>query len=299
MSAKSARPYTVLSIGAAIATIGLKTGAYLLTDSVGLLSDAMESGVNLLAACVAFWALSVAAKPADEEHPFGHSKAEYFSSGLESAFILVAAGSIAIAAWGRLFDPQPLEKVEWGLILAFVATAINGMVGWILLKAGRRLRSITLRADAHHLFTDVWTSVGVIIGIILVKFTGWFILDPIIALLVAANIIWTGVNLFRETVSGLMDQAIPKEDLAIITTMFEPYEEQKIRFHSLKTRISGTQRFISFHVLVPGHWTVTQGHDLCENLEQAIAHSLPGAHVSTHLEPLEDPRSWNHDPDVT
>ena len=299
MSAKSARPYTVLSIGAAIATIGLKTGAYLLTGSVGLLSDAMESGVNLLAACVAFWALSVAAKPADEDHPFGHSKAEYFSSGLESAFILVAAGSIAIAAWSRLFDPQPIEKIEWGVMLAFLATALNGVVAWILLKAGRRLRSITLRADAHHLFTDVWTSVGVIIGIILVKFTGWLILDPIIALLVAANIIWTGVNLFRETVSGLMDQAIPKQDLAIITNLFEPYEAQKIRFHSLKTRISGTQRFISFHVLVPGQWTVSQGHDICENLEQAIAQSLPGARVSTHLEPLEDPRSWNHDSDVT
>ena len=299
MSAKSARPYTILSIGAAIATIGLKTGAYLLTGSVGLLSDAMESGVNLLAACVAFWALSVAAKPADEEHPFGHSKAEYFSSGLESAFILLAAGSIAIAAWSRLFDPQPIEKIEWGVMLAFLATALNGVVAWILLKAGRRLRSITLRADAHHLFTDVWTSVGVIIGIILVKFTGWLILDPIIALLVAANIIWTGVNLFRETVSGLMDQAIPKQDLAIITNLFEPYEAQKIRFHSLKTRISGTQRFISFHVLVPGQWTVSQGHDICENLEQAIAQSLPGARISTHLEPLEDPRSWNHDSDVT
>lgn len=299
MSAKSARPYTILSIGAAIATIGLKTGAYLLTGSVGLLSDAMESGVNLLAACVAFWALSVAAKPADEEHPFGHSKAEYFSSGLESAFILIAAGSIAIAAWSRLFDPQALEKIEWGVMLAFLATVLNAVVAWILLKAGRRLRSITLRADAHHLFTDVWTSVGVIIGIILVKFTGWLILDPIIALLVAANIIWTGVNLFRETVSGLMDQAIPKQDLAIITTLFEPYEAQKIRFHSLKTRISGTQRFISFHVLVPGQWTVSQGHDICENLEQAIAQSLPGARISTHLEPLEDPRSWNHDSDVT
>ncbi len=297
MSAKAARPYTVLSIAAAIATIGLKFGAYLFTDSVGLLSDAMESGVNLLAACVAFWALSLAAKPADDEHPFGHSKAEYFSSGLESAFILIAAASIAIAAWGRLFDPQPLEKVEIGLILVLIATAINGIVAWILLKAGRRLRSITLRADAHHLFTDVWTSFGVIIGIILVKLTGWLIIDPIIALLVAANIIWTGVHLFLETMSSLMDRSISKEDLSVITAMFEPYEEQEIRFHSLKTRISGTQRFISFHILVPGEWKVRQGHDLCETLEQAIAQALEGSHVVTHLEPLEDPRSWNHDPD--
>lgn len=295
MSAKSARPYTILSIGAAIATIGLKFGAYILTDSIGLLSDAMESGVNLLAACVAFWALSLAAKPADAEHPFGHSKAEYFSSGLESAFILIAAASIAIAAWGRLFNPQPLEKIELGLILALVATAVNGIVAWILLKAGRRLRSITLRADAHHLFTDVWTSVGVVIGILLVKLTGWLILDPLIAILVAVNIIWTGINLLRETVSGLMDTALPKEELTTISNLFMPYENQGIRFHSLKTRLSGTQRFIIFHVLVPGEWTVNQGHDLCETLEQAIAEALMGSQVVTHLEPLEDPRSWNHE----
>ncbi|MEB3311120.1 MAG: cation diffusion facilitator family transporter [Snowella sp.] len=295
MSATSARPYTILSIGAAIATIGLKIGSYFLTDSVGLLSDALESGVNLLAACVAFWALSWAAKPADAEHPFGHSKAEYFSSGLESAFILIAAISIAIAAWGRLLNPQPLAQIEWGLALALVATTINGIVAWILLKAGRRLRSITLRADAHHLFTDVWTSVGVVFGILLVKLTGWLILDPLIALLVAANIIWTGINLLRETLSGLMDHSLPPEELATICALFVPYENQGICFHSLKTRLSGTQRFIVFHVLVPGEWTVNQGHDLCETLEQAIAQILTDVHVTTHLEPLEDPRAWNDD----
>lgn len=296
MSAKSARPYTILSIAAAIATIALKFGAYLLTDSVGLLSDAMESGVNLLAACVAFWALSLAAKPPDAEHPFGHGKAEYFSSGLESAFILIAALSIAITASGRLLDPQPLAKVELGLMLSFLATAINGGVAWILLRAGKRLNSITLRADAHHLFTDVWTSVGVILAIILVKVTGWLILDPLIAMGVALNIIWIGIKLLRETLSGLMDQAIPKADIDGIIEIFSRHEDKNIRFHLLRTRIAGAQRFISFHVLVPGNWTVQAGHDLCESLEKAIADILPNSQVTTHLEPLEDPRSWEHSP---
>ncbi|MGL5032199.1 MAG: cation diffusion facilitator family transporter [Microcystaceae cyanobacterium] len=296
MSAKAARPYTVLSIGAAIATILLKSGAYWFTGSVGLLSDAMESGVNLLAACVAFWALSVASKPPDDEHPFGHTKAEYFSSGLESAFILIAAASIGFAAWGRLLDPQPLERVEIGLMLSLIATVVNGVTAWILLKAGRRLNSITLRADAHHIFTDVWTSIGVVIAIILVKITNWYILDPLIAIVVALNIIWTGVRLMRETLSGLMDQAIPKEEIHQITAFFNTYEEQGISFHLLRTRIAGAQRFIYFHVIVPGEWTVKEGHDLCENIEAAIAEMLPGSHVTTHLEPMEDPRSWEHSP---
>lgn len=296
MTAKAALPYTLLSIGAAIATIGLKLAAFWVTDSVGLLSDALESGVNLLAALVAFWALSLAAKPPDEEHPFGHSKAEYFSSGLESAFILIAAVSIAIAAWSRLWEPQPLEDIELGLVLSLIATAINGGVAWILLKAGRRLRSITLRADAHHLFTDVWTSMGVIFAILLVKITGWLILDPLIAIAVAFNIIWTGVKLMQETLSGLMDQAIPKAEIQQITQFFSPYEDRGIRFHLLRTRLSGSQRFISFHVLVPGQWTVQQGHDLCESLEKAITEMLEGSHVTTHLEPIEDPLSWEHSP---
>jgi cation diffusion facilitator family transporter len=238
----------------------------------------------------------LAAKPPDEEHPFGHGKAEYFSSGLESAFILIAALSIAIAAWGRLLDPQPLDKVELGLMLSFLATAINGVVAWILLRAGKRLNSITLRADAHHIFTDVWTSIGVIIAILLVKITGWLILDPLIAIGVALNIIWTGVKLMRETLSGLMDQSIPKADIDRIIEIFTNYEDQGIRFHLLRTRIAGAERFISFHVLVPGRWTVQEGHDLCDTLENAIATKLPGSHVTTHLEPTEDPRSWEHSP---
>ncbi len=292
MSAKLARPYTLLSIAAAILTMALKFGAYRLTDSVGILSDALESGVNLIAAIGAFLALSYAAQPPDDEHPFGHGKAEYFSSGLESTLIAIAAIGIAIAAWGRLLHPQPIEQVDVGLLLTFVATAINGAVAWILLRAGRRLRSITLRADAHHLLTDVWTSVGVIGGIFLVKMTGWQILDPLIALLVAVNILWAGFNLLRETSAGLLDTAIPKDEQKIVTDILLAYDRQEILFHALKTRVAGSRRFITFHLLVPGEWTVQSGHNLCEEIELAIIQALPGSHVLVHIEPKEDPASW-------
>lgn len=217
MSTDSARSYILLSLAAAIITIALKFGAYWLTGSVGLLSDALESCVNLIAALFAFWALSFATKPPDEEHAFGHTKAEYFSSGLESALIVVAAISISITAWERLFNPQPIEQIGWGLALALVATAINGVVAQVLLRAGQRLHSIALKADAHHLLTDVWTSAGVVIGIFLVKLTGWLVLDPLIALMVAANIIWAGFKLLRETGSALLDSSIPIEDRKIVT----------------------------------------------------------------------------------
>ncbi len=295
MSAKAARPYTLLSVAAALLTMALKFGAYLLTGSVGFLSDAMESGVNLLAALVAFWALSVAAKPPDAEHPFGHSKAEYFSSGLESAFILIAAASIIFVAVGRLLSPQPIYEVSEGIGLTLLATLINGGVAWVLLRAGRRLNAISLRADAHHLLTDVWTSLGVMIAVALISVTGWFWLDPLIAIFVALNIVWTGVHLMGETLSGLLDQSIPAEQLQQITTLFLPYEAQGISFHLLRTRMAGTRSFISFHILVPGEWTVRQGHDLCETLETAIANLISGSQVTTHLEPIEDPRSWEHD----
>ncbi|HEY9662201.1 MAG TPA: cation diffusion facilitator family transporter [Allocoleopsis sp.] len=292
MSAKSARSYTLLSIAAALLTIGLKSAAYWFTGSVGLLSDAMESGVNLVAALFAFWALSYAAKPPDDEHPFGHSKAEYFSSGLESALIVVAAISIAITAIERLLHPQPLEQLGLGLALSLLATLVNGGVAWILLQAGRRLRSITLRADAHHLFTDVWTSVGVVLGIFLVKLTGWLILDPLIALLVAVNIVWAGMRLLRETGSGLLDRALPIAEQQEIKAILSAHEQTGIQFHALRTRVAGARRFISFHVLVPGDWTVQQGHHLCEEIELAIIQALPDANVITHLEPVEDPASF-------
>ncbi|BAY47331.1 cation diffusion facilitator family transporter [Scytonema sp. HK-05] len=292
MSRRTARSYAFLSIAAAIVTIALKFGAYLLTGSVGLLSDAIESIVNLVAAVVALWALTYAAKPADAEHTFGHSKAEYFSSGAEGALIVVAAISIAFEAWERLLHPEPLTQLGLGLALSLFATAINGVVAFVLLRAGRRLRSITLRADAHHLFTDVVTSGGVVLGIFLVKVTGALVLDPIVALLVAANIVWTGFRLLRETGSALLDAALPKEEIDAILLILNEYKRQDIQFHALRTRIAGTRRFVSFHVLVPGSWTVQQGHDLCEAIELAISRALPVTHVTTHLEPLEDPASW-------
>jgi len=292
MQNKSARYYAFLSIGAAILTIGLKLGAYFLTNSIGFLSDALESGVNLIAAIGAVWALTYAAKPPDEEHAFGHSKAEYFSSGFEGALILVAAVSIAIAAIPRLLHPQPLEQISFGLVLSLVASAINGGLALILLKAGKRLQSITLRADAHHLLTDVWTSVGVILGILLVSVTGWLILDPFIALLVAANIVWTGVKLIQESGSALLDASIPLMERQMIDEILSAYDRQKIQFHDIRTRIAGTKRFVYFHVLVSGSWTVQEGHDLCEEIESKIMATIPNIKVFTHLEPLEDPKSW-------
>ncbi|MBW4664761.1 MAG: cation diffusion facilitator family transporter [Chroococcus sp. CMT-3BRIN-NPC107] len=293
MSHKSARSYAILSIAAAIATIALKFGAYLLTNSVSLFSDAAESVVNLVAAVFAVWALSLAAQPPDEEHTFGHSKAEYFSSGLEGALILIAALSIGIAAIDRLIHPQPVEKVDIGLILSLVATVINGGVAVILLRAGKRLRSITLRADAHHLLTDVWTSVGVVVGLLLVQLTGWLILDPIIAIVVAANIVWAGFRLLKETGYGIMDTALPLSEQKIITDLLAPYyDRQGILFHAMRSRVAGSRRFVSFHILVPGEWTVQRGHDLCDEIEVAISRALPSTHIITHLEPLEDPISW-------
>jgi cation diffusion facilitator family transporter len=282
---QTARPYTLLSIAAALMTIGLKTEAYLLTGSVGLLSEAMESIVNLVAALAAFWAVSF-------DHPFGHNKAEYFSSGLESILIIIAAIGIATLAWSRLFTPEPLQKLDIGLYLSLVATLVNGGVAWILFRAGRRLRSITLRADAHHLLSDVWTSVGVILGMLLVKFTGWLMLDSIVAMVMAASILVSGVQMLRETGAGLLDTALPVGDRDRITGIFSTYEQQGICFHALRTRVSGSRGFVTFHVLVPGNWTVQQGHDLCDDVERAIVQALPGTNVITHLEPLEDPRSW-------
>jgi cation diffusion facilitator family transporter len=289
----SPRHFVLLSVAAAVATIVLKTWAWRLTGSVGLLSDAMESGVNLVAALGAFWALTLAAKPADRTHHYGHFKAEYFSSGLESVLIVAAAVAIIHAAIGRLHAPQPLEQVGLGLAISLLATALNGLVAWVLLKAANHFHSITLRADAHHLLTDVWTSTGVVLGIGLVKLTGLTILDPLIAIGVAINIIVTGWKLFHETASGLLDRSLPDEEQRQLEQMLASHETEHIRFHALRTRVAGSRRFVAFHVLVPGHWSVQQGHDLCEQLEQEIATALTRTHVLTHLEPIEDPTSWD------
>ena len=257
-----------------------------------MFSDAAESVVNLVAALAALWALIYAARPPDEEHAFGHNKAEYFSSGLESALIIIAAGWIGVTAWERLVDPQPLQNVGLGLSITLVAAALNGGVALVILRAGRRLRSITLRTDAHHLLTDVWTSLGVVIGVALVELTGWLVLDPLIGLLVAANIVWIGVRLLRDTASGLLDRALPPEDRKKISEILSRYEERGIRFHALRTRASGQRRFISMHVLVPGRWTVQQGHNLSEEIERDLAAALPQSAFFIHIEPSEDPVSF-------
>ena len=292
MQLKSARSYAPLSIVAALLAMALKFGAYFLTKSVGLFSDAAESPVNLITALFALWALTLAAKPPDTSYAFGQSKAEYFASGLEGALILVAGVGIAFEASQRLAHPQPLEQIGLGLGLSVVATAINGGVGLVLLRAGRRLRSITLRADAQHLFTDVLVSLGVLLGVLLVKLTGFLVLDPAIALIVATYIFWTGMRLLHDTGAGLLDMALPEAERQLIADILADYENKGILFHALRTRVAGSRQFVSFHILVPGDWTVQSGHQLCEEIELKIIKALPGTNVATHLEPLSDPISW-------
>jgi cation diffusion facilitator family transporter len=282
-----------LSIGAAVITIALKTAAYLLTGSVGLLSDALESIVNLVGAMMALAMLTIAARPADEDHAYGHSKAEYFSSGVEGALILIAAISIVITAIPRLIDPKPLEQVGLGLGVSVAASLVNLVIARILLQAGKRYNSITLEADAQHLMTDVWTSVGVLAGVGLVSLTGWERLDPIVAFIVAANIIWSGVRIVRMSALGLMDTALPIKEQAILKSILEKYTQKGVEYHALRSRQSGSRQFVSFHVLVPGKWTVQRGHRLLENIEADIRHAIPNVTVFTHLESLNDPASWD------
>jgi len=282
-----------LSIAAAVATIALKTVAYVLTGSVGLLSDAVESIVNLVGAVMALSMLTVASRPADEDHSYGHSKAEYFSSGVEGTLILVAALSIAVAAGRRLLAPQPLEQIGVGLAVSVVASLINLAVALVLLRVGRQHHSITLEANAQHLFTDVWTSAGVIVGVAAVAGTGWLRLDPIVALLVAGNILWTGTRIVRKSVLGLMDTALPPEELVAVKAALDSHLNDGIEYHALRTRQSGARRFVSLHVLVPGEWTVHRGHALLEDLEARIRAAVPNVTVFTHLESLDDPASWD------
>jgi cation diffusion facilitator family transporter len=281
-----------LSIGAAVLTIALKATAYWLTGSIGLLSDALEALVNLVAAIMALSMLTVAGRPADEIHAFGYSKAEYFSSGLEGALILLAAATIAWTAVPRLFTPQPLEQLGVGLTVSVVASAVNFGVARVLLNAGKEYRSITLEADAHHLMADVWTSAGVVLGVGVVALTGWLRLDPLIALIVAANILRTGWQLLSRSIRGLLDAALPAAEQEAIKQVLNRYESQGIQHHALRTRQAGTRSFISLHVLVPGNWTVQRGHDLLEHLERDIRAAVPGAQLFTHLEPQGDPAAW-------
>ncbi|HKI45243.1 MAG TPA: cation diffusion facilitator family transporter [Balneolales bacterium] len=281
-----------LSIIAAILTIGLKAAAYFLTKSVGLLSDAMESLINLAGAIMALSMLTIAARPPDEDHPYGHSKAEYFSSGLEGSLIVIAAVSIGYAAIERLIYPRPLEQIGLGLIISVFASLINLGVALILLKAARQYNSITLKANANHLFTDVWTSAGVLIGVGLVVLTGWNPLDSIVALIVAGNIIWTGFRIVRQSIHGLMDTAWEATDQQRLLELLKPYVESGIDYHALRTRQAGARRFVSIHILVPGEWTVDRGHLLLEQIEADIRDNFSNVTVFTHLEPLENPVSW-------
>lgn len=281
-----------LSVAAAIATIALKTSAYFLTGSVGILSDALESLVNLAGAVIALVMLSIAAKPPDEDHEFGHGKAEYFASGAEGAMIIFAAGSIAVAAVNRLLNPQPLEQVGLGLAVTLAATLINLLVAIVIRRAGKEYHSVTLDANARHLMTDVWTSAGVIAAVGIVALSKLQFLDPVIALVVAANIIREGIHIVRSSVLGLMDTAIPAEEQARIVSVLRSYEEDEVTYHALRTRQAGRRRFVSVHILVPGDWTVHQGHEMLEQIENKLTQAVPNITVLTHLESLEDPASW-------
>ena len=287
----SLKRYAWLSIAAALATILLKGWAWWITGSVGLLSDALESFVNLAGAMMALAMLTVAALPEDDNHAHGHGKAEYFSSAFEGLLILIAAVGIAYAAIDRFLNPQPLEAVGIGLLISLVASVINLATSRTLMNVGKKYKSITLEADAHHLMTDVWTSVGVMLGVGLVWLTGWLWLDPVIALLVALNIVWTGWQLLQRSAGGLMDVSISDEELQTIENILSGYRDQGLAFHALRTRQAGTRAFISFHLLVPGAWTVQRGHDWSERIEADIRQAIPYAHLTTHLEPKEDPVS--------
>ena len=285
--------YAWLSVGAAVATIALKTLAWWLTDSVGLLSDALESVVNLAAALLALSMLRLAASPPDANYPYGFSKAEYFSAGIEGALIVVAAAGIIWAAVPRLINPHALDMPFAGLALTVAATAINYGVAAVLLRAGREHHSITLEADGRHLMTDVWTSAAVIVGVALVFVTGWLQLDPLIALAVSAHILWTGFGLVRRSVRGLLDPAISTEDQAEVNKLIAEYSHRYgVSFHALRTRQAGARRFVSFHLLVPDAWTVAQAHRLSEEIEARMRAMIPNAAIFTHIEPISDPASY-------
>ena len=277
-----------VSIAAALLTILMKGGAYLLTGSVGLLSDAIESFINLAAAVMAWGMLKIAARPPDVSHVHGHGKAEYFSSIVEGVLILVAAAGIAWTAVVRLLHPRVLEQIGLGLIVSSSAALVNLVAARILWAAGRKNHSITLEADSQHLMTDVWTSVGVIAGVGAVALTGWTRLDPLIALAVAANIVVTGFRLMRRSVEGLMDASLPLDEQRLVEAALEPYRAKGIQFHALMTRQGAARRFISVHVLVPGKWTVHNSHHIAEDIERDIRAAIADAFVITHLEPLED-----------
>jgi cation diffusion facilitator family transporter len=292
MSFSERRFPVFLSILAALLTLGMKMTAYWLTDSVSLLSDAAESLVNLVAALTALACLWYSTQPVDTTHTYGHEKIEFFSSGLEGMLIFVAAGGIAWVAVKRLLKLEPLENLDWGTLLSFAASLINLGVARILIRVGSRTNSIILEADGQHLMTDVWTSFGVIVGLGLVYVTGWLWLDPVLALVVAANIVWTAWDLLRRSFNGLMDHALPIEDQRKLREVINALLTPGLHFHALRTRQAGARKFVDFHLLVPGHWTVEAAHTLGEQIEQAVRDALPGAEVQVHIEPVESEAAW-------
>jgi cation diffusion facilitator family transporter len=286
--------YALLSIAAAVATIILKGLAWWVTGSVGLLSDALESFVNLAAAVLALSMLRLAATPPDKDHPYGFSKAEYLAAGVEGALIVLAAAGILYTALPRLIAPAPLETPGVGLTLSVAASIINLLVARVLIAAGHEHHSITLEADGRHLMTDVWTSAGVIVGVGLVYLTGWLRLDPLLALAVAVHIVWTGVGLMRRSVAGLLDAAISHDEQNELTRLFTEYAKRYgVSFHALRTRQAGRRRFVSFHLLVPDRWTVAKAHQLSEEIESRMRAMVPNASITTHIEPISDPASYD------
>ena len=287
----------MLSIGAALLTLALKSAAYAVTGSVGLLSDAMESLINLVASVTALGAVWYSAKPVDTSHTYGHEKIEYFASGLEGMLILVAAGGIGWLAVRRLLTPHELEPLGLGLALSVVAAGINGVVGMILVRAGKRHGAIVLEADGKHLLTDVWTSAGVVLGLGLVALTKLEILDPIVALVMAVNILWTGVDLIRRSLDGLMDHALPEAEQVQLRQAIEPHLEAHMAYHALRTRRAGTRRFADFHLLVPGTMSVQAAHEIGDRIEAAMMAALPKIEITVHVEPIEATQSW-HDSEL-
>jgi cation diffusion facilitator family transporter len=282
----------ILAILAAVFTLALKALAWWLTGSVGLMSDALESLINLVASFMAYLSLRYAARPVDASHTYGHEKIEFFSSGLEGGLILVAAGGIAWAALERLIHPRPLEPLGLGLMLSLVAAVVNGAVGLLLVRVGKRHGSIVLEADGKHLLTDVWTSGGVLAGLGLVALTGLEVLDPLLALVVAGNILWTACDLMRRSFDGLMDRALPAAELELVRAAIRGQLGPDMDYHALRTRRAGSRRFVDFHLLVPGASTVQEAHDLSERVEQAVQSALPGVEVTVHIEPIEERGAW-------
>lgn len=279
----------MVSMAAAIATIILKFGAYFLTGSVGLYSDAMESFVNLAAAVLGFVLLGIAATPADDEHPFGHQKAEFFASGAEGMLILLAAGVIAWAAINRFFEPAPVARMDVGLLLSLGATIVNAGAAWWLMKVAHAEKSIAVEADAHHLLTDVWTSVGVLLalGMLLVFPSAWW-LDPLVALLVALNIVRTGLMLMKRSVDVLMDVQLPPDEFRRVDDALRMHLPSEASIQGLRTRHAGHRRFVEFNLMLPGHWTVVQSHDLCDELEAAVRAEFPATDIVIHVEPDDE-----------